>query len=162
MVAGSADHPDRVDRSPYCVRRQFGACAIHIYAILNMQKNEKPEKAEKPVETMLVLAMACLVGYVAWHWKAVLYLSLGFGATGIFSPYLSARITRIWMGLARLSGKITNGVLLSAVFVLVVMPVAIFRRIRGRDRLTRFDPKATSNFVLRDHLFMEGDLEKTW
>jgi hypothetical protein len=44
----------------------------------------------------------------------------------------------------------------------VLVPMAIFRRMRKKDRLTYFDPKATSNFVERDHVFRKEDLEKTW
>ena len=120
------------------------------------------QKNEKPVETMLVLAMACLVGYVAWHWKAALYGCFGFGAIGIFSPFVSERIASVWMGAGRLLGRLTNGVLLSVIFFVVVVPFAFFRRVRGKDRLSRFDPKSTSNFVVRDHLFVKEDLEKTW
>jgi hypothetical protein len=119
-------------------------------------------KKEKPVETMLVLAMACLLAYVAFHWKAGLYLSFVAGGIGIFSNYLSARIAWVWMGLARALGRVTNGLLLSAVFLMIVTPVSFFRRIFGKDKLTRFDPKATSNFVSREHLFTKEDLEKTW
>jgi hypothetical protein len=120
------------------------------------------DKKEKPVETMLVLAMGCLLAYVVFRWKAGLYLSFVFGGIGIFSSWLSARIARVWMGLARGLGWISNGVLLSVLFVFVVMPVAFFRRVRGKDRLTYLDPKATSNFVPREHLFSREDLERTW
>jgi hypothetical protein len=159
MVACAADHPDRVDSGPDRAWRKLGAGAIHLYAILNMQKNANPEKS---VETMLVLAMGCLLAQVLFHWKAGLYFSLGFGAIGILSGYLSAQIAWVWMGLGQVLGRITNSVLLSLLFVLVVIPVAFFRRIKGRDRLSRFDAEATSHFISRDHLFVKGDLEKTW
>ncbi len=111
---------------------------------------------------MLVLAMGFLAANVLFHWKAGLYGSFIAGGIGIFSGYLSERIARVWMALARVLGRITNGLLLSVVFLLIVAPVAIFRRLFGKDKLTWFDPKATSNFVPREHLFTKGDLEKTW
>jgi hypothetical protein len=116
----------------------------------------------KTIETMLVLAMACLVAYVLWHAKTALYLSLGFGLVGILSPWASRHIARLWMGLTRVLGRISNAVLLSVVYWLVVVPVALFRRMRKKDKLTYFDPTAGSNFNSRDHLFIKEDLEKTW
>src|SRR5579871_4699176 len=116
-------------------------------------------KKEKAVETMLVLAMACLLGYVVWHWRVALYLSFCCGAIGIFSGYLSARIAWAWMGLARVIGRVTNTLLLSAVYVVVVLPVAFYRRIRGKSKLARYDPVAKSNFTSREHLFISDDLE---
>jgi hypothetical protein len=116
----------------------------------------------KTIETMLVLTIACLAVYVIWHAKAALYLSLGFGLVGILSPWMSRQIARGWMELTRMLGRISNAVLLSVVYLLVVMPVAGFRRMRKKDKLTYFDRAADSNFVSRDHLFTKGDLEKMW
>ena len=127
-----------------------------------MNKREKADKKENPVETMLVLAMAFLAANVFFHWKAGLYLSFIAGGIGILSHYLSAFVARAWMALTRVLGRITNGLLLSVVFLFIVTPVAFFRRLSGKDRLTRFDPSATSNFVRREHLFSRRDLEKTW
>jgi len=120
------------------------------------------DRKEKPIETMLVLAMGCLLAYVVFRWKAGLYLSFGFGGIGILSGWLSVRIARVWMAVARALGWVSNGILLSLLFLFVVMPVAFFRRMRGKDRLTYFDSKATSNFISREHSFVKEDLEKTW
>jgi hypothetical protein len=116
----------------------------------------------KPIGTMLVLAMGCLLAFVAWHAKLALWLSFVFGGVGIFAGYLSRQIAWLWMGLARLLGRISNGVLLSVVYLLVVVPVAVFRRLRKKDRLTHFDQAAGSNFVERNHLFQKEDLERMW
>jgi hypothetical protein len=116
----------------------------------------------KPIETMLVLAMACLAAYVLWHAKVALWLSFGFGLVGILWPWMSRQIARLWMGLTRVLGRISNAVLLSVVYWLVVVPVAVFRRMRKKDKLTYFDRAAGSNFDSRDHLFTKEDLEKVW
>jgi hypothetical protein len=120
------------------------------------------KRSEKPIGTMLVLAMGCLLAYVLWRAKVALWLSFGFGGIGIFSEWLSERIARVWMRLARGLGWVSNGVLLSVVFLVVVVPVAIFRRVLKKDRMTSFDKGASSNFISRDHLFTKEDMEKTW
>jgi hypothetical protein len=48
------------------------------------------------------------------------------------------------------------------VYWFVVVPVALIRRMRKKDKLTYFDQAATSNFVERNHFFQKEDLEKTW
>jgi hypothetical protein len=120
------------------------------------------ERKERPVETMLVLAMGCLLADVVLHWKAGLYLCFVFGGIGIFSGYLSTKIAWVWMRLAGMLGRVSNGLLLSVVFLFVLVPMAFIRRMRKKDRLTYFDPEATSNFVERDHVFRKEDLEKMW
>jgi hypothetical protein len=116
----------------------------------------------KSIETMLVLTTACLAAYVIWHAKTALYLSLGFGLVGILSSWMSRLIARGWMGLTRILGRIGNAVLLSVVYWLVVVPVAVFRRMRNKDKLTYFDQTATSNFTSRDRPSTKEDLEKMW
>ncbi len=111
---------------------------------------------------MLVLAMGCLLLNVLFHWKAALYLCFGFGLTGIFSGWLSRQIDRVWMWVAHTLGRISNGLLLSVVYLFVLLPVALIRRIRHKDQLTHFDKTASSNFISRDHLFIKEDLEKMW
>jgi hypothetical protein len=117
-------------------------------------------RSEKPIETMLVLAMGCLLVNVVFHWKPALWLCFAFGGIGIFSGYFSERIEWVWMRVARGLGWISNGVLLSVVYGFVVVPVALFRRILKKDRMTYFDKAATSNFTERDHQFQKEDLEK--
>jgi len=120
------------------------------------------KRSEKPIETMLVLSMGCLLANVVFHWKAALWLAFVFGGIGIFSGYLSGKIAWVWMRLARMLGWVSNGLLLSVVYLLVLLPVAFFRRLRNKDRLTYFDKTASSNFISRDHLFTREDLEKMW
>jgi RsiW-degrading membrane proteinase PrsW (M82 family) len=116
---------------------------------------------DKSTETMLVLTVGCIVVYLASHAKAVLWVGLVLGLTGILSGYLSRQIDWAWTGLARGLGVVSNGVLLSVIYLFVVVPVGIVRRMRKKD-LTWFDPKATSNFKVREHLFGKEDLENTW
>jgi hypothetical protein len=118
-------------------------------------------RSEKPIETMLVLAMGCLLVEAVFHWKPALWLTFLFGGIGIFSGYLSSRIAWVWMRLARMLGWVSNGLLLSLVFLLVLVPMAFIRRVGKKDRLTNFDPAAGSNFDSRDHLFTKEDLEKS-
>jgi len=98
---------------------------------------------------------------VVFHVRAALWLCFVFGGVGIFSGYLSDRIAAGWMWVAEGLGKVSNAVLLSVVYLLVVVPVGIIRRMRKKD-LTVFDARATSNFKTRDHLFVKEDFENTW
>jgi len=58
--------------------------------------------------------------------------------------------------------EISNRVLLTIIFLLVVTPVGLIRRLRKKNSLTYFDKNATSNFTGRNHTFSKKDLENTW
>lgn len=81
---------------------------------------------------------------------------------GVFSFYLSERIDWAWTKLSYLLGSISNFVLLTIVFFLIVTPVALIRRMRKKNSLTYFDPARGSNFSDHPHDFTREGLEKTW
>lgn len=126
------------------------------------EANGASRRTGNPAETMLVLTVGCLAVYLVFHVRAMVWVSLGVGLTGILSPLLCHWIDRGWMWLARGLGVLSNAVLLSVVYLFVVLPVALVRRIGKRDKLTRFDGEATSNFAVRDNECKKEDLEKMW
>ena len=117
---------------------------------------------EKARETVLVITVGCVVLYLVFKRIGFLYAAVALGLAGLFLPAVSRKIDWLWTGLSQVLGKISNTLLLSIVYLLVVTPVGLVRRWRGKDRMRRFDPKATSNFSDRDHDFAAKDLEKTW
>jgi hypothetical protein len=116
----------------------------------------------KAKETVLVITVGCLALYLLVHRRGFLYAALGIGVAGIFSSYLSAKIDWLWMGLSKVLGKVSNTVLLSAVFIFVVTPVGLIRRWGRKDRMRRFDRSSTGNFIDRDHTFTGKDMENPW
>jgi len=67
---------------------------------------------------------------------------------------------RLWFGFSRVLGILTSGVLLGIVFFVVVCPVALIRRISGKDRLglKGFRKGRASVFVVRNHTYVAEDL----
>ena len=157
MVAGPFDHPDRTDRLIHRAGRFDGAGAFYLFSILiYMSKNYKAK------ETVLGITVGLLVLYVVFRGRGFLYCALGIGLAGVFSYDLSGKIDWLWTRLARVMAAVSNSILLSLVFFLLVTPVALVRRWRKKDVMRRFDPKATSNFSDREHGFTAKDFEKTW
>jgi hypothetical protein len=66
----------------------------------------------------------------------------------------------LWFGLSRVLGMITSGLLLSVIFFAIVTPVALFRKISGKDRLglKGFRKDRSSLFVDRFHHYVPEDL----
>jgi len=119
----------------------------------------KPARAK---ETVLVITVGFMVLYLVFRSKIFIDISLAIGAAGILSNYLSERIDWVWSKLSAVLAVVSNTVLLTLVFILVLTPMAVVRRLRRKDAMTRFDPSAASNFVARDHRFVPKDLEQTW
>ena len=112
-------------------------------------------------ETVLVITVGLLVLYLVFKKKVFLDAALIVGLIGVFSFYLSEKIDLMWGWLSRVMGTVSNTVLLTVVFFLVLTPMAVIRRMRKLG-LRRFDPGATSNFSRREQVFGKKDFEKVW
>lgn len=112
----------------------------------------------KSKETLLVITTGFLAIGLLSHRPLFLYIALGIGCIGILSTYLSDKIDWGWTKLSLILGMVSNTILLTLVFILVVLPVGLLRK----RRMIRFDPGKTSNFIGRDHTFTKEDMEHTW
>jgi hypothetical protein len=67
-----------------------------------------------------------------------------------------------WYGLSGLMGSIVTRILLLIIYVLIVLPVAMWRRLLGKDSLLLKGFKKNSGSVMRsrNHLYEAADLEK--
>ena len=117
-----------------------------------MQKNYQSK------ETVLVITVGFLILHLVFKGRVFLYCALVIGLAGVLSFWLSEKIDWVWKKLSLLLGKVSNGVLLTLIFFLVVTPVGLIRRIGKK----RFDPGAGSNFTDRDHVFGAAEFEKVW
>jgi hypothetical protein len=116
----------------------------------------------KAKETVLVITVGCLILHLVFKGRVFLYCAVVIGLAGVLSVYLSEKIDWVWGKLSFIMGEISNRVLLTVIFLLVVTPVGLVRRLRKKNSLTYFDKSATSNFSGRDHTFGKKDLENTW
>lgn len=115
---------------------------------------------ESGVALALLLILAGLFSGQPVFYKlsaAVIIVSLAVPVA--FKPF-----SWIWFGFARLLGSITSRVLLAAVFAVVIVPVAWFRRLSGKDPLLirQFKKGNESVFKERNTTFTPEQLEKTY
>ncbi len=75
---------------------------------------------------------------------------------------------RLWFGLSHVLGFFMSKVLLSLIYFLILMPVAMVRRMLGKDSmgLSKWQDhdaeQKTSAFVVREHKFTKKDLENPY
>ena len=68
---------------------------------------------------------------------------------------------RLWFGLSHALGQVMSRVLLAAIYLVFLLPVAAIRRMIGKDsmRVGLWKRGPGSSFVKRDHLFRKEDLQ---
>ncbi len=120
--------------------------------------SEVMHKNYQAKETVLVITVGLLVLHLVFKGRGFLYGALGVGLVGVFSVYLSEKIHWAWNKLSLVLSAVSNRVLLAVIYLLVVTPVGLIRRM-GRKG---FDPGTKSNFSEREKVFGKEDFEKTW
>ena len=81
----------------------------------------------------------------------LLYFAIGLFAVGLLLPILLKWPKKIWLFITGKIAKVVNFTLLAIIFYLVVTPVALLFRIRGRDALKRkWEPDASTYWVSRE------------
>ena len=80
-------------------------------------------------------------------------------AWGLVAPQTLRPVYRGWMRLGLLFSKITTPIIMGVVFFLVVTPLGIWRRLRGKDTLVRHFDKSAS-YRVPSHKAPIRNLEK--
>jgi hypothetical protein len=74
-------------------------------------------------------------------------------------PKLLKYPSLFWFGLSEVMGKVVSKLLLTAVFFLVISPIAIVMRVLGKDQLNLRNHNRSSAFSERAHEFEANDLK---
>lgn len=89
------------------------------------------------------------------------YVSLFILITEIVFPVLLYPFALFWFNLAEVLGIVSNKILLTIVFLLILTPVALIKRMQGYDplRIKLFKSGSESVFTERNHTFYKTDME---
>jgi len=121
----------------------------------------------KIYEALLVISTAFLVIYLYGllrHGESkelFIYIACGIGLSGIIIKPLGKLIAQAWYKLADLLSLLMSKVIMSLVFVLVLVPVALLYRLSKKDRLG-LNRKNESRWIGREHRYSSGDLKNIW
>lgn len=117
--------------------------------------------AKQERETGLVLILLCLI--VSFIYFSVIWTKVALVVTLItlLWPRALFPIAVLWFSLASLLGHVTSAVLLTVLFILLVVPIGLLRKMLKKDglQLRSFKKNTKSAFVHRDHLFEAADLQ---
>lgn len=118
-------------------------------------------KKKKSLETLLVLVGALIVIFWISPKKIYLLVALILILTGIISPFLSAKISWAWLKLAELIGSVMSKVILSLVFFVFLVPIALLYRLTKKNPLL-LKRKEGSYYIIRNKQYSPKDIENIW
>ena len=112
---------------------------------------------------MAVVLILLLIGLFT---QDILYLKLAipFLVMNMVFPMFFYAFAILWLGFSHLLGTVVSKILLSVVFLVMVVPVGIVRRLLGKDalQLAKFHKGEGSVMVTRNKRFDLKDIEKPY
>lgn len=123
-----------------------------------------PTSKIQAMEFGQVAAMAATLAGIYYHNWHLVYLAVGCLLVTILAPRLLSPLAKVWLWFSEILGVVNVHILLSIVFFLIVLPIGLWRRWRGRDSLSLQQFKKSRNSVMVDisKQYQPEDLKHTF
>ena len=124
-------------------------------------KMKKENDKAKSLETLLVLVGALIVTFWITQKKIFLLLALILILIGVTSSFLTGKISWAWLKFAELLGSVMSKVILSIIYFIFLVPIALLYQLSKKDHLS-LKRKKGSYYINRNHTYFSKDLENIW
>jgi hypothetical protein len=110
---------------------------------------------------MAVVLILLLIGLLT---NDIVYFKIAAGVLlmNMISPMVFYPFAIFWLGISGILGSIFSRIMLTVIYLIIVLPVALLRQLSGKDPLSlkRFKENNESVMRSRNHFFEASDLEK--
>jgi polyferredoxin len=115
-------------------------------------------------DTGMAMVLLFLILAASRKREGYLFAAMALHVVNMIKPQIYRPVAVIWLGFSDLMGEIVSTILLSAVFLFVVTPISVLRRLFGKDslKLRVFKAGQESVMVERNHTFVGQDLERPY
>lgn len=120
------------------------------------------ESEKTKAQLVIVTGLVVLYFVFKSRYPYFLVAAAAVGVLSIAIPAAGDLIVKGWYKLAEILGAINGRILLSAVFFLVLFPVAFIAKIGKKNVLSLKREPKDSVFVERNHKYSAKDLEQVW
>ncbi|MFK7933167.1 MAG: hypothetical protein AB8G22_06630 [Saprospiraceae bacterium] len=124
---------------------------------MNVNKNKT-----NPYQTVLVICIGLVILHWWSQWNWALMAAIVIGLLSIISPFIAKKIDLLWMKLAYVLSLFVPNILLSVVYFLLLVPIALLARIFGGKDALQLKKQDSSTFKNRKVTFTAADFEKPW
>ena len=115
-------------------------------------------------DTGMAMVLLLLILHVVLKREALVAGAIALHVLNMTLPQAYRPVAIIWLGLSRILGAVVSKILLSIVFLAVVTPTGMLRRLLGKDslKLRAFKASEESTMVARNHRFVRSDMERPY
>ncbi|WMI67743.1 SxtJ family membrane protein [Mangrovimonas sp. YM274] len=116
---------------------------------------------EKGQETIIVLALVCLVAFVKFEALWLIYVALSFLVISLLSKRLTIAIGALWLSFSHYFGLIMNYFIMFFIFYCILTPISFFQKLFGHNQILKKNRRG-SYFHAKNHYYSNNDIEKPW
>lgn len=115
-------------------------------------------------DTGMAIVLILLIIALLTKNNAFIILSAATLIINMIFPNFYYPFAIVWLGFSHILGTIVSKIILTIVFIILVIPVSIFRKFLRKDTLYLKDFKKSSNsvMIIREHKFSASDIEKPY
>lgn len=115
-------------------------------------------------DTGMAMVLLLLILAASRKREGYLFVAIALQVLNMTVPQMFKPVAVVWLGLSDLLGAIVSRVMLSIIFFAVITPIALLRRLFGKDSLNLRAFKASQGSVMveRNHIFVGEDLERPY
>ncbi|MDR2669726.1 MAG: SxtJ family membrane protein [Desulfovibrio sp.] len=112
-------------------------------------------------DTALALIFLLLLIWFFTGEVLLLHVLMGFTLFAMLFPKLLTVPARLWFGLAYYLSQVSSKIIFGLIYVVLVLPVGLVRRMLGKDslRLKAYGKGNGSAFIVREHRYTAQDME---
>ena len=113
---------------------------------------------------VILIIVTGLIGlYFLFKIDILLPIALGIAIISIISSYIAEKIVWAWDKIALILGTINSKILLTVIFYLFLVPIALFSRIfKKKDELMLKKKNKGSYYKERNYTYTKDDLENVF
>jgi hypothetical protein len=129
----------------------------------NKLRNFRPD-AQKAKDTGMAMVLLLLI-IGLWRNEDICFkIALVVLLIDMIVPKVFTPLAYIWFGIAYILGTVSSKILLFLVYMIMVLPVGIIRRMSGKDVMLvqKWKKSHESVFKTRNHLFTAADIDKPY
>lgn len=89
------------------------------------------------------------------------YVAIAVGLAAIISNRAAELINKIWFGLAKILGYVNSRILLTIIYYLFLLPMALLSRL-SKNKTIILKQQGSSYYAERNHQFEKADFENPW
>ena len=120
-------------------------------------KSITPEQAK---DTGMAMVLICLLIAVLGRQRRFVGISIILLLIDMVWPRVYKPLAVFWFGFSRLLGAVMSRILFSLIFIVMVVPVGLLRKLLGKDSLQmkKWKKGRASVLKVRDHEFTPNDI----